>query len=403
MKKIKLAVILDQKISSGGGFQQSINAVMIAKKISNRLAEVVFYTTVKKNIEILKNFNVKANYIHFSFLLKLRTYFYRIIKDRNIISFFRYFEKNNPREKIFIKDNVDLIYFLSPTSWPMDLERTNYITTVWDLCHRDNPEFPEVRYDLEFDRREINYKSILPAATAILVDSSLSKENIFRRYGIDNERIFEMPFQGSIFIKDQSNFNYVDIKKKYELSVPYVFYPAQFWAHKNHIYILEGLKDLEINFGLKVGAIFCGEDKGNLSYLKDCAHKLQLNDRIRFIGFVSNNEIPYLYKQSIALVMPSYFGPTNLPPIEAFELGTPVLYSDLKGMRDQVDDAALMLDLSDSKILANHLKDLIENDKLRENLIQKGKKKIKDLNTFDHLEVIETIIKKFIFKRKTWK
>lgn len=403
MKKIKFAVILDQKISSGGGFQQSINAVMIAKKISNRLAEVVFYTTVKKNIEILKNFNVKVNYIHFSFLLKLRTYFYRIIKDRNIISFFRYFEKSNPREKIFIKDNVDLIYFLSPTSWPMDLERTNYITTVWDLCHRDNPEFPEVRYDLEFARREINYKSILPAATAILVDSRLSKENIIRRYGIDNERIFEMPFQGSIFIKDRSNFNYVDIKKKYKLSVPYVFYPAQFWAHKNHIYILEGLKDLEINFGLKVGAIFCGEDKGNLSYLKDCAHKLQLNDRIRFIGFVSNNEIPYLYKQSIALVMPSYFGPTNLPPIEAFELGTPVLYSDLKGMRDQVDDAALMLDLSDSKILANHLKDLIENDKVRENLIQKGKKKIKDLNTFDHLEVIETIIKKFIFKRKTWK
>ena len=60
----------------------------------------------------------------------------------------------------------------------------------------------------------------------------------------------------------------VDIKKKYKLDMPYVFYPAQFWAHKNHIYLLEGLKSLEDNFGLKVGAIFSGGDKGNLDFIK---------------------------------------------------------------------------------------------------------------------------------------
>ena len=405
MEKIKLAVIIDQKISSGGGYQQSINAAMIAKKIPSNLADVIFYTTVKENIKTLKDFNIEANFINFSFLSKVRTYFYRIIKERKIISFFRLFERNNPREKIFIKDNVDLVYFLSPTSWPIDLEKTNYITTIWDLSHRDDPEFPEVRWGREFERRENNYRSILPAATAVLVDSKLSKENITNRYGVDNDRVFEMPFQASIFTRKESNFrdNDIDIKKKYELNVPYVFYPAQFWSHKNHIYILEGLKDLEVNFGLKVGAIFCGEDKGNLSHIKDCAYKLKLLERIRFIGFVPNSEMPYLYKQSIALVMPTYFGPTNLPPIEAFELGTPVLYSDLKGMRDQVEDAALMLDLSDSKTLANHLKDLIENDQIAKKLIQKGKEKIRDLNAFDHLNVLKIIIKKFIFKRKTWK
>ena len=102
MEKIKLAVIIDQKISSGGGYQQSINAAMIAKKIPINLADVVFYTTVKENIKTLKDFNIEANFINFSFLSKIRTYFYRIIKERKIISFLRLFERNNPREKIFI-------------------------------------------------------------------------------------------------------------------------------------------------------------------------------------------------------------------------------------------------------------------------------------------------------------
>ena len=78
--------------------------------------------------------------------------------------------------------------------------------------------------------------------------------------------------------------------------------------------------------------------------------KYNLEDQVRFTGFVSNEEINYLYSQSLALVMPTYFGPTNIPPLEAFKLNVPVLYSDLPGLRDQVNDAALLLNLNDPKV-----------------------------------------------------
>ena len=79
-----------------------------------------------------------------------------------------------------------------------------------------------------------------------------------------------------------------------------------------------------------------------MSYVRSHAARLSLEERIKFIGFVGNEEIPELYRQSIALVMPSYFGPTNLPPLEAFQLGVPVLYPDKAGLRDQVGNAALL-------------------------------------------------------------
>ena len=48
MKKIRLGVVFDQKILSGGGYQQSVNAAVIAKQLPIDLADVIFYTTIKK-------------------------------------------------------------------------------------------------------------------------------------------------------------------------------------------------------------------------------------------------------------------------------------------------------------------------------------------------------------------
>jgi glycosyltransferase involved in cell wall biosynthesis len=189
---------------------------------------------------------------------------------------------------------------------------------------------------------------------------------------------------------------------KYNLDMPYVFYPAQFWAHKNHVYLLEGLRILEELYGICIGAIFSGGDQGNLAYVHSYARRLNLEDRVRFIGFVDNEEIPELYRQSVALVMPSYFGPTNLPPLEAFELGVPVLYSDKVGLRDQVGDAALLMDLKDPASLANHLKNLIDDPQLRMRLIVAGNERLKFFDSMDRIGVLTRVLEDFRWRRLTW-
>ena len=407
MKKIKLAVIFDQLLFSGGGYQQSINAGLVAKKLSSNYIEVIFFTTHEENIKILKELGIFSTLIKFSFLSKLRVFLYRKIKNEYLYKLLRFFEKNNPREKIFIENKIDLIFFLSPTSWPIDCEKINYITTVWDLCHLDELEFPEVRYNREFERRERNYKSILPKAVAILVDSVLTKNNLIKKYCIDADRVYIFPFEAANFVNLQSNsirnLN-INIKKKYNLNSDYIFYPAQFWSHKNHIYLLEGLKYLEEKLGLIIGAILVGKDKGNLNFIRNKVEALKLSDRVRFPGFVSNDEMPELYRQSLALVMPTYFGPTNIPPLEAFYFGTPVLYPDKIGLRDQVGSGALLIDLKDCSTMALHLKNLLEDKNFRMKIIEEGKKMhVKNKNTVNREKIIQNIIDNFRYKIKCWK
>ena len=404
MQPIRLAVIFDQTIKSGGGYQQALNSALLTLELPKKLVEIVFFTTFKENVPILASKGIQAKIINLSFFEKIRSTLREKIVNKNFFKLIKKIEYYSPFEKKLIDNKIDLVYFISPTNLPNYLEELNYITTLWDLCHRDDVEFPEVRMNKEFERRDQNYHKILPRATAILVDSKLGKMNAAQRYCIDLERIHIMPFlqaESTRYNREVNDDKNLDIHEKFKVD-QYVFYPAQFWAHKNHTYILDGLSLLEQQYNLKIAAIFSGEDKGNQKYVQSYARKLNLEDRIRFVGFVSNEEIVRLYSQSIALVMPSYFGPTNLPPLEAFQLGVPVLYSDKAGLRDQVDEAALLMDLKDPNSMALHLKSLIENKQLREKLIYAGYERLKHFEGYDRIKILKDIIEDFWYKRSCW-
>ena len=404
MKSIRLGIIFDQTIKSGGGYQQALNSAMLTKKLPSELAEVVFFTTFRENLSTLASYGIQAKMIDLSFFEKIRDRIRKKILDKYLFKFLKKIEKYSPFEKKLIAQQIDLVYFLSPTSLALSLEKLNYITTLWDLCHRDNPEFPEVRLNRELELRDENYKKILPRASAIIVDSDLGKMNAAHRYGIDQDRIHILPFQPAEAIRSKIELNINQkLKIRDELKLDkYIFYPAQFWPHKNHIYLLEGLSILEQRYGLKISAIFSGSDKGNKKYIENHAKKLKIKDRIHFVGFVKNEEIIDLYQQSIALVMPSYFGPTNLPPLEAFQLGVPVLYSNQPGLRNQVGDAALLMDLKDPNSMALHLKKLIENKQLREQLIKSGYERLKHFNSYNRAEILKNIIQDFRWRRFCW-
>ena len=71
-----------------------------------------------------------------------------------------------------------------------------------------------------------------------------------------------------------------------------------------------------------------GSDKGNLDYVRKVANELGILDRIEFRGFVSSSELAELMMDAHCLVFPSQLGPSNMPPLEAASLGTPVLISN---------------------------------------------------------------------------
>ena len=409
MKKFVLGVFFDQVLSVGGSFQQSLNNIITSNNLISDEIDVKVITTIPENIKLLKNLGIKS-YLYSPNIISKFWMHVRSFSPDLVHRLIRFFEKKNSFEKFLEKLNIDLIYFISQSSYACHLHSINYIYTVFDLAHRDYPEFPEVSSFRSFEMREKLFQKNLQRSIAVLSDSDLGKKNLILRYGLEKERVYIFPFSPGIIFKSAKKKNYLsknnvnyNIKKKYNLTSDYIFYPAQFWAHKNHIYILKALQILEKEEKIILGAIFSGSDKGNLTYIKSMTKKMDLENRVHFAGFVSDEELPFLYSQSIALTMPTYFGPTNIPPLEAFKLNVPVLCSDLPGIREQVGNAALLLDLKNPESLVKNIKKLLNSDDLRKDLVIKGQHRLKELDfQLNNQETLKNIIKNFRIIRDCW-
>ena len=397
---INIALIFDQEVLSGGGYQQGLNSALLSSKINPKLANIIFFHTKKSIKNKLINHGIESQLIDLSFLKKLYLYIKTTEKFRIIYKLLRVFFDYNFFESFLIKKDIDLVYFISPSRFALDLDKLNFIFTIWDLCHRDNVEFPEVKLKGEFENRELRINYAVKRAFSIIVDSEYGKNNLSKKYNIEAKRISVMPFEPLLDIKENKEIPYSSdyIFKKYNIENKYIFYPAQFWPHKNHIYILRAINILEKVHNIKLNIVFSGGDKGNKDKVRKFAIKTGINDQLIFTGFITNKELMSLYKYSLALVMPTFFGPTNIPPLEAFKIGVPVIYPDLDGLRDQVGDAALLMNLYDPNTLSDCLYKLIQNKDLRNDLLNKGFKMIDKNTQYDRIGNFENILFQFIIK-----
>ena len=148
---------------------------------------------------------------------------------------------------------------------------------------------------------------------------------------------------------------------------------------------------------------FSGTDKGNLNFLKEYCQSLKISHKVNFLDFIDEKYIGYFYKLASSIVMPSYFGPTNLPPLEAFYIGTPVIYSDFEDHRNEFDDSVYYVDCNNHELLANAISKIRLNKNIRDNLIQNGFKKLEQLKQNNVSNTIPIIFKKYFNIQQTWK
>jgi glycosyltransferase involved in cell wall biosynthesis len=274
------------------------------------------------------------------------------------------------------------------------------ITTVWDGCHRDAPEFPEVQAFGELKWRDYLLRGMLPRSIAVLTDSSILADRLAIRYGVDRERLIAMPFSAAPHLASaETAANPEGVPANLEAG--YFFYPAQFWPHKNHIRLLEALRMLK-DRGVERRVVFSGGDHGGLARVRAQARALDVDALVRFVGFVPPEEMAGLYRAAAAVVMPSYFGPTNLPPLEAWTMRRPLICSDV--IAEQVGDAALVFDPDDATALADAMVSAMDPE-IAARLVANGLLRLEELaaaRSAAEVRLSETL-ERFARRRLCWR
>lgn len=248
-----------------------------------------------------------------------------------------------------------------------------FIATNWDIGHRSTHAFPELMWDgKSFEERESFYREVLPKALMVFCESKAGIEELSQYTNIGHHKLRILPmFGGSVTKQNITEGEERKYLQEYNLTEgKFFFYPAQFWAHKNHYNLIKAFSEFH-NAYPDIKLVLSGSDKGNKEYIKELIAELGLENSVVFLGFVPIQVLYCMYKNATALVMASHFGPTNMPPIEAMEIGCPVACSDLSGHHEILGDAAYYFDSYSVPSMVNAIKDVFEhNSEYKEKIMQ---------------------------------
>jgi glycosyltransferase involved in cell wall biosynthesis len=299
----------------------------------------------------------------------------------------------SPIARLLAEQRCDLWIFPSQDEWAYAAP-VNALGTIHDLMHRYESRFPEVSSWGKYARRELHYRKLCKWTSALLVDSQVGKQQVIDSYKASAERIYVLPFVAPGYICAQGQTN-TTFEAKYKLPEKFIFYPAQFWQHKNHARLIRAVASLTKDIP-DLALVLIGSRKNNYAAVRRLVDELKIVDRVHFLDYVPNSDIATFYQRARAMIMPTFFGPTNIPPLEAFATGCPAAVSNIYGMAEQVGDAALLFDPESVPEIAQAIKSLWVDDRLCAALVEKGKRKHSAWNQqqFDERvrEIIDTTI-----------
>lgn len=296
------------------------------------------------------------------------------------------------------REGVDFVWFVTPAWVPTDLP---YLYTVWDLQHRVQPWFPEMSEGARWEFRERQYREVLGRCVAVIAPNQAGREEISRYYGLPPERILTLahPTPGFALTAPATS---PTVRTRFNLGKgPFLLYPAQFWAHKNHVLALRALQKLKAE-GSSYTLVCVGSDYGNQAHVKRMARELGVDAEVSFPGFVERADLVALYREAFALLYVSFCGPENIPPLEAFALGCPVIAAAVDGAREQLGEAALLVAPTDPESVVSAIRRLEVESRLKEGLIAAGLARAQRWTAAEYVRAVISFLDSFAPIRQTW-
>lgn len=209
----------------------------------------------------------------------------------------------------------------------------------------------------------------------VLTVSENSKKDIVSFCGIPDEKVVVTPngVDLDVYFPDQSDAVIDQVRSKYRIRSPYILYVSRIeHPGKNHVRLINAFSRLKAKTRIPHQLVLAGTPWGRAEEVYETAAKSPYTEDIAFIGFVDGADLPALYAGAELFVFPSLYEGFGMPILEAMACGTPVICSNVSSMPEVAGNAAILFDPNDEADISQKMGEIIENNELRNDLIQKG-------------------------------
>lgn len=252
------------------------------------------------------------------------------------------------------------------------------VVTFHDLQHEYFPEFFTRR---ERKRRDVKFRRAARLAVRIIAISQFTKNCLVERYGVQPDSID--------VVYEACNADYqprtdaaelAAVRQRYGLYRPFLYYPAATWPHKNHAALLAALKILVERNGFDGELVLTGIASRHHDAVQNTIAEMGVTDRVRVLGYLPYEDLPYLYNLAKMLVFPSLHEGFGIPLVEAMASGCPVICANGTSIPEVVGDAGLMFNPDSHEGMAATIWTVWNNDELLHSIRNKGLRRATDFS-----------------------
>lgn len=384
-------------LKAGGIFTYSIGILRLLLK-ANEIDKIVIITTPEVKNALLEIIDNKK--IEFSLLdrensfNKIKLFLSFFLYDTSII-YEHYFTKSkllnnlksisdflNPYKRIIKSNNIKLLHIPIQYS-PIYKTSVPVITTMHDVQEFHFPEFFTASERLH---RAINSFKSVSESDHIIVSFDHIKSDLMKYYSIPENKVSVCPppFADDWFATKKET-DWQTLEKKYSITKKYLLYPAATWPHKNHIRLLEALKEVRISF-----PDLCLICTGNKTDYYDIIHKkileLGLENSVKFLGIVPEEDLIGLYKRSELVVIPTLYEAGSGPLYEAMKYKVPVICANTTSLPETVSNAKYIFNPTDVNDLSELIIKMINDENEKRENVSNSEKRMKELGEKNYFE-----------------
>jgi glycosyltransferase involved in cell wall biosynthesis len=292
------------------------------------------------------------------------------------------------------KDKLDVLFcpeYVGPIFY-----RGKIAVLLHDISYEAHPE--QFNWKSPADKILLKWvsKKIAKRAEIVFAPLKFDKNEIIKYYGVNPEKIVvigegvDPVFLETEIKKDE------EVLKKYGIYDKYIFYVGSIFSRRHlseivkaFFKIAENRSDLQFLIG--------GIDYTDSKVVDEMAERI--NDRLKRkailrTDFIGDDDLPEIYRNCEFLIWLSDYEGFGLPIVEAMSCGAAVITTDGASLREVAGDAAFLIKNNlDVEEIYQGMKNLLEDENLRRQLIEKGKEQAKK---FDWRDCAETVLNSLI-------
>jgi len=258
------------------------------------------------------------------------------------------------------------VQYTAPLACPVPV-----VVSVHDVSFLEHPDYFPFYRSLQL---RLTVRRTIRRAACILTGSEFSRDSIARAYNLDPERIAVVHNAAAdCFHQVRQEAAQALVRDRFQMTAPFILSVGDLQPRKNHVGLIEAFAGLiHAHPELPHELVLAGKETWFVRHVRDAARNSGVADRIRFLGFVSDDDLLHLYNACELFCFPSFYEGFGLPVLEAMACGAAVACSNTSAIPEVADGAALLFNPYNADEITRAMLDLIQLPELRARMSRLG-------------------------------